>query len=59
VWVLPPELAAELPDRDIVLKKVRGTDLGSGLGLPGTRKPPTVARDEIIDIARSLARPAP
>jgi DNA-binding transcriptional LysR family regulator len=52
-----PEWTAELPDRDIVLKKVRGIDFRIGLGVAWNKEDPTAARDDIIDIARSLARP--
>jgi len=52
-----PEWTAELPDRDIVLKKVRGIDFKIGLGVAWNKEDPTAARDDIIDIARSLARP--
>jgi hypothetical protein len=47
----------ELPDRDIVLKKVRGSISRIGLGVAWNKEDPTAGRDDIIDIARSLARP--
>ncbi len=38
-------------------KKVRGIDFKIGLGVAWNREDPTAGRDDIIDIARSLARP--
>ncbi len=55
--VFAPEWTAGLPDRDIVLKKVRGIDFRIGLGVAWNKEDPTAARDDIIDIARSPARP--
>ncbi|TCL63222.1 LysR family transcriptional regulator [Rhizobium sp. BK251] len=52
-----PEWTANLPERNFELKKVRGIDLKIGLGVAWNKEDPTAARDDIIDIARSLARP--
>ncbi|WP_454748848.1 LysR substrate-binding domain-containing protein [Ciceribacter selenitireducens] len=52
-----PEWTAELPDPDIVLKKVRGIDFRIGLGVAWNKEDLTAGRDDIIDIVRSLARP--
>ncbi len=52
-----PGWTAELPDPDIVLKKVRGIDFRIGLGVAWNKEDPTAGRDDIIDIAGSLARP--
>jgi DNA-binding transcriptional LysR family regulator len=52
-----PEWTQDLPNRGFELKKVRGVDFKIGLGVAWNREDPTAARDDIIDIARSLARP--
>jgi len=52
-----PEWTADLPGRDVVLKKVTGIDLKIGLGVAWSKDDPTAARDDIIDIARTLGRP--
>lgn len=51
-----PEWTGELPGRDVVLKKVTGIDLKIGLGVAWSKDDPTAARDDIIDIARTLGR---
>ncbi len=52
-----PEWTQDLPNRGFELKKVRGIDFKIGLGVAWNREDPTAGRDDIIDIARSLARP--
>ncbi|MBW9114572.1 LysR family transcriptional regulator [Rhizobium cauense] len=52
-----PEWTLELPNRAFELKKVRGIDFRIGLGVAWNREDPTASRDDIVDIARSLARP--
>ncbi|MBW9054418.1 LysR family substrate-binding domain-containing protein, partial [Rhizobium mesosinicum] len=52
-----PEWTQDLPNRSFELKKVRGIDFKIGLGVAWNREDPTAGRDDIIDIARSLARP--
>ncbi len=52
-----PEWTQDLPNRGFELKKVRGVDFKIGLGVAWHREDPTAARDDIIDIARSLVRP--
>ncbi|MDQ0561931.1 DNA-binding transcriptional LysR family regulator [Rhizobium mesoamericanum] len=52
-----PEWTRELPNRAFELKKVRGIDFRIGLGVAWNREDPTASRDDIVDIARSLARP--
>jgi len=47
----------DLPNRAFELKKVRGIDFRIGLGVAWNKKDPTAARDDIVDIAQSLARP--
>lgn len=51
-----PEWTEDLPGRDVVLKKVTGIDLKIGLGVAWSKDDPTAARDDIIDIARTLGR---
>lgn len=53
---LVPEWTQDVPNRG-ELKKVRGIDFKIGLGVAWNREDPTAGRDDIIDIARSLARP--
>ncbi|MCB5202615.1 LysR family transcriptional regulator [Neorhizobium sp. T786] len=53
-----PEWTRDLPNRNFELKKVRGVDFKIGLGVAWNKEDPTAGRDDIIDIARSLARPA-
>ncbi|KQV16774.1 LysR family transcriptional regulator [Rhizobium sp. Root1203] len=52
-----PEWTLDLPNRAFELKKVRGIDFRIGLGVAWSKDDPTASRDDIIDIARSLARP--
>ena len=52
-----PEWTLELPNRAFELKKVRGIDFRIGLGVAWNKEDPTASRDDIVDIARSLARP--
>jgi len=51
-----PEWTLELPNRNFELRKVRGVDFRIGLGA-WCKDDPTAARDDIIDIARSLVKP--
>ena len=51
-----PEWTLELPNRACELKKVKGIDFRIGLGVAWNREDPTASRDDIVDIARSLAR---
>jgi DNA-binding transcriptional LysR family regulator len=52
-----PEWTREFPNRAFELKKVRGIDFRIGLGVAWNREDPTASRDDIVDIARSRARP--
>ncbi len=52
-----PEWTKDLPNRGFELRPVRGVDLKIGLGVARSKEDPTASRDDIIDIARSLARP--
>jgi DNA-binding transcriptional LysR family regulator len=52
-----PEWVQDLPNRAFALKQVRGIDFRIGLGLAWNKDDPTASRDDIVDIARSLARP--
>ncbi|SDN39329.1 LysR substrate binding domain-containing protein [Ensifer sp. YR511] len=52
-----PEWTLDLPNRNFELRKVRGVDFRIGLGVAWSKDDPTAARDDIIDIARSLVRP--
>lgn len=47
----------DLPNCGFELKKVRGVDFKIRLGAAWNKEDPTAARDDIIDIARSLVRP--
>ncbi|NRP21736.1 HTH-type transcriptional regulator BenM [Ensifer adhaerens] len=51
-----PEWTLDLPNRNFELRKVRGVDFRIGLGVAWSKDDPTAARDDIIDIARSLIR---
>ncbi len=51
-----PEWTQDLPNRGFELKTVRGVDFKIGLGVALNREDLTAGRDDIIDIARSLAR---
>ena len=53
-----PEWTKDLPNRNFELRPVRGVDLKIGLGVAWSKEDPTASRDDIIDIARSLARPS-
>ncbi|MGO8601206.1 transcriptional regulator, partial [Rhizobium ruizarguesonis] len=53
-----PEWTEGLPNRAFELKAVRGIDFRIGLGVAWNKEDPTASRDDIVDIARSLARPA-
>ncbi|MBD9624676.1 LysR family transcriptional regulator [Ensifer sp. ENS06] len=52
-----PEWTKDLPNRGFELRPVRGVDLKIGLGVAWNKEDPTASRDDIIEIARSLARP--
>jgi len=52
-----PEWAEGLPNRTLELKAVRGIDFRIRLGVAWNKEDPTALRDDIVDIARSLARP--
>jgi DNA-binding transcriptional LysR family regulator len=52
-----PEWTRDLPNRNFELRKVKGIDFRIGLGVAWSKEDPTASRDDIIDIARSLARP--
>jgi hypothetical protein len=47
----------DLPNHAFELRKVRGIDFRIGLGVAWNKEDPTALRDDIVDIARSLARP--
>ena len=51
-----PEWALDLPNRAFELKTVKGIDFRVGLGIAWSREDPTATRDDIVDIARSMAR---
>ncbi|MEK1861746.1 MAG: hypothetical protein AAAC49_08060, partial [Rhizobium leguminosarum] len=51
-----PEWTLDLPNRGFELKKVCGIDFRIGLGIAWSKEDPTAGRDDIVDIARSLAR---
>jgi DNA-binding transcriptional LysR family regulator len=51
-----PEWTGDLPNRNVALRKVRGVDFRIGLGIAWNSEDPTTARNDIVDIARSLAR---
>lgn len=50
-------MVQDLPNRAFELKTVRGIDFRIGLGVAWNKEDPTAPRDDIVDIARSLARP--
>ncbi|MGR9418256.1 LysR family transcriptional regulator [Rhizobium leguminosarum] len=52
-----PEWTEGLPNRAFELKAVRGIDFRIGFGVAWNKNDPTASRDDIVDIARSLARP--
>ncbi|MBP1883915.1 hypothetical protein J2Z50_002204 [Ensifer mexicanus] len=45
-----------MPNRNFELRKVSGVDFRIGLGVAWNKEDPTASRDDIIDIAKSLAR---
>ncbi len=45
------------PNRNFELRKVRGVDFRIGMGVAWNTEDPAAARDDMIDIARSLVRP--
>jgi len=51
-----PEWTLHLPNRSFDLKTVKGIDFGIGLGIAWSREDRTATRDDIVDIARSMAR---
>ncbi|WP_426232273.1 LysR family transcriptional regulator [Pararhizobium sp. DWP3-4] len=51
-----PEWTADLPNSNVALRKVRGIDFRIGLGIAWNAEDPTTSRNDIVDIARSLAR---
>ncbi|MCA1443766.1 LysR family transcriptional regulator [Ensifer sp. IC4062] len=53
-----PEWTKDLPNRSFLLREVEGIDFTVGLGLAWNKEDPTANRDEIVEIARSLALPA-
>jgi DNA-binding transcriptional LysR family regulator len=52
-----PQWTKDFPNRNFELRKVRGVDFRIGMGVAWNCDDPTAARDDIIDIARSLVRP--
>lgn len=50
-----PEWTKDLPNRSFLLREVEGMDFTIGLGLAWNKEDPTANRDEIVEIARSLA----
>ncbi|MGO8045273.1 LysR family transcriptional regulator [Rhizobium johnstonii] len=53
-----PEWTLDIPNRTFVLRKVRGIDFKIGLGIAWSKNDPTASRDDIVDMAKSLARRA-
>jgi len=51
-----PEWTADLPSQNVELRQVRGIDFKIGLGVAWNIDDPRTARDDIIDIARSLVK---
>ncbi|MHC2529535.1 hypothetical protein ACVIEM_006682 [Rhizobium leguminosarum] len=49
--------ASSAANRTFELKAVRGIDFRIGLGVAWSKDDPTASRDDIVDIARSLAWP--
>jgi len=49
-----PEWTSELPDHDLVLRKVEGVDFNVGLSVAWNKEDPTANRDEIVEMARSI-----
>jgi DNA-binding transcriptional LysR family regulator len=54
-----PQWTKDFPNRNFELRKVRGVDFRIGMGVAWNTEDPTAARDDIIDIARSLVRRPP
>ncbi|MNT54389.1 hypothetical protein D3C72_1915510 [compost metagenome] len=52
-----PEWTKDLQNRNFEHRPVRRVDLKIGPGVAWNEEDPTASRDDIIDIARSLARP--
>ncbi|MCO6181023.1 LysR family transcriptional regulator [Ciceribacter sp. RN22] len=50
-----PEWTRDLPNRSFHLREVAGMDFKVGLGLAWNKEDPAANRDEIVEIARSLA----
>ncbi|MCA1407669.1 LysR family transcriptional regulator [Ensifer sp. IC3342] len=53
-----PEWTKDLPNRSFLLREVEGIDFTISLGLAWNKEDPTANRDEIVEIARSIALPA-
>lgn len=49
-------MVKDFPNRNFELREVRGVDFRIGMGVAWKTEDPTAARDDIIDIARSLVR---
>ena len=49
-----PQWTRDFPNRNFELRKVRGVDFRIGMGVAWNTEDPTAARDDIIDIARSV-----
>ena len=49
-----PEWMQELPNRNVVFRKVEGVDFSVNLSIAWNKEDPTANRDEIIEMARSL-----
>lgn len=50
-----PEWTKGLPDRSFQLREVEGVDFTIGMGLAWNKEDPAANRDDIVEIARSLA----
>jgi len=51
-----PEWTGDLPNRDVVLRKVKDFEFRIGLGIAWNSEDPTTSRNDIIGMARTLAR---
>jgi len=51
-----PEWTLDLPNHAFELKTVKDIDFRIGLGIVCGGEDPTAARDDIVDITRSMAR---
>jgi DNA-binding transcriptional LysR family regulator len=51
-----PQWTKDFPNRNFELRRVRGIDFRIGMGVAWNCEDPTASRDDIVDIARSLAR---